>query len=82
MNNFFGLLILASTLSLQFMNAQNNKKRLSSKYLQNYLNWYAYMDKIRNSKTMLKQWLVAMLLTDQAYHLFELFKQNAVLIRT
>jgi len=55
---------------------------VSSKYLQNYLNWYAYMDKIRNSKTMLKQWFIAMLLTDQAYGLFELFKQNAVIIRT
>lgn len=55
---------------------------VSSKYLQNYLNWYAYIDKIQNSKTTLKQWFVSMLLTDQAYHLFELFKQNAVLIRT
>ncbi len=55
---------------------------VSSKYLQNYLNWYAYVDKIQNSKTTLKQWFVSMLLTDQAYHLFELFKQNAVLIRT
>ncbi len=55
---------------------------VSSKYLQNYLNWYAYMDNIRNSKTMLKQWFVTMILTDQAYGLFELFKQNAVIIRT
>lgn len=55
---------------------------VSSKYLQNYLNWYAYIDKIRNSKTMLKQWFVAMLLSDQAYTLYELFKQNAVIIRT
>jgi len=55
---------------------------VSSKYLQNYLNWYAYMDKIRNSKTMIKQWFVAMLLTDQAYNLYELFKLNAVIIRT
>ena len=55
---------------------------VSSKYLQNYLNWYAYVDHIRNSKTTIKQWCVAILLTDQAYHLFELFKQNAVLIRT
>ncbi len=55
---------------------------VSSKYLQNYLNWYAYMDKIRNSKTTIRQWFIAMLLTDQAYSLFELFKQNAVLIRT
>lgn len=55
---------------------------VSSKYLQNYLNWYAYMDKIRNSKTMIKQWLIAMLLSDQAYGLYELFKANAVIIRT
>jgi len=55
---------------------------VSSKYLQNYLNWYAYMDKIRNSKTMLKQWFVTMLLTDQAYGLYVLFKLNAVIIRT
>jgi transposase-like protein len=55
---------------------------VSSKYLQNYLNWFAYADKVRNSKTTIKQWCVTMLITDQAYHLFELFKQNAVLIRT
>ena len=55
---------------------------VSSKYLQNYLNWYAYVDKIHNSKTTIKQWCITMLLADQAYHLFELFKQNAVLIRT
>ena len=55
---------------------------VSSKYLQNYLNWYAYADKIRGSKTTLKQWFLTMLLTDQAYHLFELFKHNAVTIRT
>jgi len=55
---------------------------VSSKYLQNYLNWYAYADKLRESKTTLKQWCLTMLLTDQAYHLFELFKQDAVLIRT
>lgn len=55
---------------------------VSSKYLQNYLNWYAYMDKIRDNKTMLKQWFITMLLSDQAYSLFELFKQNAVIIRT
>ena len=55
---------------------------VSSKYLQNYLNWYAYIDKIRNSKTMIKQWFITMLLTDQAYSLYELFKQNAVIIRT
>ena len=55
---------------------------VSSKYLQNYLNWYAYVDKIRNRKTTIKQWFVTMLLNDQAYHLFEQFKRNAVLNRT
>jgi transposase-like protein len=55
---------------------------VSSKYLQNYLNWYAYVDNIKMSKTTLKQWFLAILLTDQAYHLFELFKHNAVIIRT
>lgn len=78
------------TLHLQNVNNTHKQVRdflkpfngVSSKYLQNYLNWYAYIDKIRNSKTMLKQWFITMLLTDQAYSLFELFKQNAVLIRT
>jgi len=55
---------------------------VSSKYLQNYLNWFAYTDTIHNSKIILKQWLISIFLTDQSYHLFELFKQNAVLIRT
>lgn len=55
---------------------------VSSKYLQNYLNWFAYVDKVRNSKTTIKQWCIAMLVTDQAYQLYELFKQDAVLIRT
>ena len=55
---------------------------VSSKYLQNYLNWYAYVGQIQNSKTTLKQWFLAMLITDQAYTLFELFKNYAVIIRT
>ena len=54
---------------------------VSFKYLQNYLNWYAYVDRIQNSKTAIKQWCIIILLTDQAYHLFELFKQNAVFSR-
>lgn len=55
---------------------------VSSKYLQNYLNWFAYADQIRSSKTTLKQWFVTILLAEEAYHLFCLFKQNAVIIRT
>ena len=78
------------TLHLQKVNNTHSQLRgflrpfngVSSKYLQNYLNWYAYVDNIQNSKTTLKQWFLAMLITDQAYSLFELFKQNAVLIRT
>ena len=55
---------------------------VSSKYLQNYLNWFAYADKINNSKTTLKQWLITILLSETGYQLFMMFKQNAVLIRT
>lgn len=55
---------------------------VSSKYLQNYLNWYAYKDKVQSSKKTIMQWFVSILITDQAYSLFELFKQNAVIIRT
>jgi transposase-like protein len=55
---------------------------VSSKYLQNYLNWFAYAGRIKNSKTTIKQWFLTMLLSDQAYQLFTLFKQNAVIIRT
>jgi len=54
---------------------------VSSKYLQNYLNWFAYADKLRQTKTTLRQWLVTALLADQAYELFWLFKHNAVIIR-
>jgi len=55
---------------------------VSTKYLQNYLNWYAYKGEISKTKTTLKQWFIAALMSDQAYNLFWLFKQNAVIIRT
>jgi transposase-like protein len=55
---------------------------VSSKYLQNYLNWFAYADQLRESKETIKKWMVAIMLSDQAYTIFELFKQNAVNIRT
>ena len=78
------------TIHLQKVNNEHKQLRgflkpfngVSSKYLQNYLNWYAYVGKLQNSKTTLKQWFVAVLVADQSYYLFELFKQNAVLIRT
>lgn len=55
---------------------------VSSKYLQNYLNWYAYKSKISNSKTTLKMWFVAILMSENAYSIFEQFKQNSMIIRT
>lgn len=57
-------------------------KGISSKYLQNYLNWFAYKESIRNSKTTLKMWFVAIILSDKAYSIFELFKENEMIIRT
>jgi len=55
---------------------------VSSKYLQNYLNWYAYVDKIKWNKETIKQWFLVIMLSDQAYQLFGVFKHNAVIIRT
>lgn len=54
---------------------------VSSKYLQNYLNWFAYANNLQNSKTTLKQWFIAMLISDTTYSLYEMFKNNAVIIR-
>ena len=55
---------------------------VSSKYLQNYLNWFAYAHKLSDTKTTIKQWFFAILASPTAYHLFLQFKQNAVNIRT
>lgn len=55
---------------------------VSSKYLQNYLNWFAYAEKLSGSKTIIKQWLFTILTSSQAYEYFWLFKENAVNIRT
>ena len=54
---------------------------VSSKYLQNYLNLFAYADKLRESKYTIKQWLVGALLADNAYNLYLMFGKNAVNIR-
>ncbi|MEQ9301595.1 MAG: IS1595 family transposase [Cyclobacteriaceae bacterium] len=72
-----------NTIHLQKVNNTHSQLRtflqpfngVSSKYLQNYLNWFAYADQIRDSKTTLKQWLITILLSDQAYELFRLFKK-------
>lgn len=55
---------------------------VSTKYLQNYLNWYAYEGKIEEHKAVIKQWIITGMLTPLAYQLFWLFKQNDVNIRT
>lgn len=55
---------------------------VSSKYLQNYLNWYAYADKLNQNKETLKSWLTKLFVSYEAYELFWLFKENAVIIRT
>jgi len=62
----------------QFLDPFNG---VSSKYLQNYLNWFAYADKLRATKHTIKQWIIGGLVADNSYQLFELFKQNAVNIR-
>jgi len=55
---------------------------VSAKYLQNYLNWYAYAGKLLGTKATIKQWFFTILASPLAYDLFWLFKENAVLIRT
>lgn len=55
---------------------------VSSKYLQNYLNWFAYAGKLLGTKSTIKQWFFTILASPLAYNLFWLFKENAVNIRT
>ena len=78
--------------SIHLQNVNNTHSRLrqflspfngvSSKYLQNYLNWFAYAGKMHNHKEIFRQWFISILMADTAYALFQLFKQNAVNIRT
>lgn len=55
---------------------------VSTKYLQNYLNWFAYQSKILNAKSVLLEWVVTGLLDYGAYQLFKNHKLNVVNIRT
>ena len=55
---------------------------VGTKYLQNYLNWYAYKGKIQENKAVIKQWVLTGIMSPAAYQLFWLFKQNVVNIRT
>ena len=76
--------------NLQKINNQHKQLRqfldkfngVSSKYLQNYLNWYAYGKNMENFANHTKQWLCAILTTDIAYDLYQLIKINAVNFRT
>lgn len=54
---------------------------VSSKYLQNYLNMFAYSEKLRETKHTIKQWIITGLIASDSYEIFLLFKQNAVNIR-
>jgi transposase-like protein len=63
----------------QFLNKFNG---VSSKYLQNYLNWFAYGKNLETLTNHTKQWICAILATDIAYNLYQLIKVNAVNIRT
>ena len=76
--------------NLQKVNNQHKQLRqfldrfngVSSKYLQNYLNWYAYGKQMENFANSTKQWILAILTTDIGYTLYQLAKLNAVNIRT
>lgn len=76
--------------NLQKINNQHKQLRqflgkfngVSSKYLQNYLNWFAYGKNMESFANQTKQWFYAILTTDIAYNLYQLIKGNAVNIRT
>jgi transposase-like protein len=55
---------------------------VGTKYLQNYLNWFAYQGKIQQAKKVIKQWIITALKDHNAYALFLKYQQNAVIIRT
>lgn len=76
--------------NLQKINSQHKQLRqfldrfngVSSKYLQNYLNWFAYGKNMKTFANQTKQWFCVILTTDIAYSLYQLIKINAVNIRT
>lgn len=55
---------------------------VSTKYLPNYLNWFAYGKNMEQAANQLKQWFFAILSSDLAYNLYQSIKLNAVNIRT
>lgn len=63
----------------QFLDKFNG---VSTKYLSNYLNWFAYGKDMEQAANQLKQWFYAILSSDTAYNLYQLTKINAVNYRT
>jgi transposase-like protein len=79
-----------SKVNLQKINQQHKQLReflgkfggVSTKYLQNYLNWFAYGKKLELYSNQVKQWFVAIITSDFAYMFYQTIKANAVNIRT
>ena len=55
---------------------------VSSKYLQNYLNWFAHGKTLNENINKIRVWMTIIATANQAYELFWAFKQNAVILRT
>jgi transposase-like protein len=55
---------------------------VSTKYLPNYLNWFAYGKNMEQAANQLKQWFYAIVSSETAYILYQSTKLNAVNIRT
>lgn len=55
---------------------------VSTKYLQNYLNWYLNQKKIANLNNQLQQWFYGIVGSQVAYGIYQLCKLNTVNIRT
>lgn len=60
----------------------NHFNGVSTKYLQNYLNWYAYQDKVKKAKNVITQWVITVFMATGAMELYQQFLQNVVNIRT
>lgn len=63
----------------QFLDKFNG---VSTKYLQNYLNWFAYGKNMEQAANQLKQWFYAIITSETAYELYKATKLNAVNLRT
>ncbi len=55
---------------------------VSTKYLQNYLNWYLNQKNIENLNNQLQQWFYGIVGSQIAYSIYQLTKLNSAIIRT